>query len=293
MSELETFLASSQTRCEAHLKLLLNHSELAAEALKEAVAYSLLTGGKRVRPALVYAAAQACGGITEVSDNFACAVEAIHCYSLIHDDLPAMDNDDLRRGKPTNHKVYGDATAILAGDVLQSLAFQWLVLGASEEKSGIHVEAVAKLAAAASAMVAGQTLDIAATEKSLSLEALQTMHRNKTGALISVSLTLGALSAGANASQREALETYGRAIGLAFQVKDDILDVEADTATLGKQQGADAHHNKPTYVSLLGLQGAKSHASQLLEEATTALDGLQGKGNILKQLASYIINRQY
>ncbi len=288
---LQQFLVWSQTRIESKLSDLLQTQDFTSEHLKNAVSYSVLSGGKRVRPALVYGAAKACGGIPDFADNFAAAVEAIHCYSLIHDDLPAMDDDELRRGKPTNHIIHGEAMAILAGDLLQSLAFKWISQSDCDVK--LKVAALETLSEGAAAMVDGQALDIAATETAPSLEQLEIMHRNKTGALIVASLKLGGIANQVDDQTCRALKAYGESIGLAFQVKDDILDVEADTATLGKQQGADANQNKPTYVSLLGLDGAKNRADQLLEQALEALVQFDEQADVLRQLANYIVSRQY
>lgn len=288
---IETFLGWSRERCERKLNALLQAWGAPSGELREAVSYSLLAGGKRVRPALVYAAAQACGELNDSSDQFACAVEALHCYSLIHDDLPAMDNDELRRGKPTNHKVHGEAMAILAGDVLQSLAFGWLAQASAP--AGQIVAAQRVLAQGASRMVSGQALDIAAADTQQTLHELEIMHRNKTGALIEASLMLGGIASGADDRQLNALEHYGRAIGLAFQVKDDILDVEADTATLGKQQGADRSQNKPTYVSLLGLDRARLFAGELLDEARASLEDFDKRADSLRELAQYVVERPY
>lgn len=262
--------------------------------LTDAMRYSLLSDGKRIRPILVYATAQAVGTITRGTENCACAVEAIHAYSLIHDDLPAMDDDDLRRGKPTCHVKFGEATAILAGDALQCLAFEWLVHpeGLAADTA---IQAVRVLAEAAGArgMVLGQAIDLAAVNQPLTIDALEHMHNHKTGALIEASVVLGALSAAASPAAIAGLRKYARAIGLAFQVQDDILDVTSDTKTLGKTQGADVKHNKPTYVSLLGLDGAKQKADGLHRVALEALNGMNSNADPLRWLASYIVERKY
>ena len=257
------------------------------ERLREAMAYSLLNGGKRIRPILVLAAAKACGGITPFTWPAAAAVEYIHAYSLIHDDLPAMDDDELRRGKPSCHKAFDEATAILAGDALQCSAFECL---AAQSETLPMVAPLAK-AAGARGMVVGQAIDLGAVAQQLSLEQLSHMHKHKTGALIELSVELGAMSAGASSVQLRALAEYADAVGLAFQVQDDILDVTADTQTLGKQQGADAANNKPTYVSLLGLDGARNKAQQLLGQALAALKILP-EPDLLAAIAHYIIARE-
>lgn len=260
--------------------------------LQQAMAYSLLNGGKRVRPILVYASAQASGDINPCTDCAAVALEAIHAYSLIHDDLPAMDDDDLRRGKATCHIAFDEATAILAGDALQTFAFE--VLFSAEVPDELLRTMLLTLlqASGAQGMVAGQSIDLEAVDSDLNLSELETMHQLKTGALINASVRLGALSAQASTSQLSALQTYSSAIGLAFQVQDDILDVISDTQTLGKQQGADAAMSKPTYVSLLGLEAAQQKAQQLYEEAIDALSSFDSKAEHLRNMAAYIINRR-
>jgi geranylgeranyl diphosphate synthase, type II len=266
--------------------------------LLNAMKYSLFNGGKRVRPVLVYACAEAISDIrqstTTVSDYAAMAIEAIHAYSLIHDDLPAMDDDDLRRGKPTCHIAFGEATAILAGDALQAFAFN-ILCEAVEADPSIQLQMIHTLshASGANGMVGGQSIDLASVEQTLTLNQLETMHRLKTGALISASTRLGALSTGiASEAQLRALHEYANAIGLAFQVQDDILDVTSDTHTLGKQQGADAALNKPTYISLLGVDAAQKKAKALHEQALDALSGFDYRADNLRHLSAYIINRR-
>jgi len=261
--------------------------------LRAAMRYSLFNGGKRVRPTLAYAAALAIKPQVDLVqiDPIACALECLHSYSLVHDDLPAMDDDDLRRGKPTCHIAFNEATAILAGDGLQTLAFE-LLLG-TRLPAETKVQLIARLAAASGAdgMVLGQAIDLAAVDQRLNLAQLENMHRHKTGALIRASVAMGALAAGATIPQLAALDEYAAAIGLAFQVQDDILDVTADTATLGKQQGADIARNKPTYVSLLGLETAQSKASELHNQALASLATFGESAERLRQLADYIIHR--
>jgi len=290
----EKFLTSSQQRCNNLLAKLVAEQAIPSTKLDEALRYSLLSGGKRIRPALVYAAASAIGEINPCSDYFACALEALHCYSLIHDDLPAMDDDALRRGQPTCHKVFGEAHAILAGDALQGLAFEWVAKApASQRNENLRALVILANAAGPRGMVGGQALDIEAQGGNMSLEALEAMQQRKTGALIQASLALGGLSNGADEAQLACLEQFARAIGLAFQVQDDILDVEMDTKTLGKQQGADAERHKPTYVSLLGLEGAKSKCQSLMNSAMASLLPLEEKAAHLRQLAEYIVNRNH
>lgn len=261
--------------------------------LRSAMRYSLFNGGKRVRPILAYAAALAVRPDTQLAliDPIAAALECLHSYSLVHDDLPAMDDDDLRRGKPTCHIAFTEATAILAGDGLQTLAFD--LLTKTDFSAAIQINLIRQLAkgSGAEGMVLGQAIDLAAVDHQLDLPQLETMHRHKTGALIRASVAMGAISAGADEQQLAALDDYAGAIGLAFQVQDDILDVTGDTATIGKQQGADIARNKPTYVSLLGLDAAKAKADELHHQALLALANFGESATPLRQLASYIVQR--
>ena len=224
----------------------------------------------------------------------AAAVECIHAYSLVHDDLPAMDNDDLRRGMPTCHKAFNEATAILAGDALQALAFESLA-GIDDLDTTVVLKMVRRLAAAAGGggMVAGQSMDLAAVKQQLALHELERMHNYKTGALIAVSVYLGAAAAMASEEQHQALDIYAQAIGLAFQVQDDILDATADTVILGKRQGADKVLDKPTYVSLLGLDKANEKTHALYEQSLEAISEFDGRADYLRQLSNYIVNRTY
>jgi len=265
------------------------------EDFSPATRYPLANGGKRIRPCLLYAAANAVAdspGLAAALDQLACAVELIHTYSLIHDDLPAMDDDDLRRGRPTLHKAYGEATAILVGDGLQASAFE-LIADAPGINSETKISLVRVLARSSGlhGMVGGQYIDITSTGKQLSLEQLRAMHALKTGALIRASLAMGGIAAGANDRQLAALDAYGSHIGLAFQVVDDILDVEGDTETLGKTQGKDGDADKPTYVQLMGLAGAKKEAQQLLQSALDALGEFGESAGHLRELAHFIVDR--
>ncbi len=291
--ELEAYARACRERVDAALDQLLPTNSGAR--LLEAMRYSLFSGGKRVRPLLVYAAAEALGRPADPAlDTLACALEAIHAYSLVHDDLPAMDDDDLRRGQPTCHIAFGEATAILCGDALQALAFE-LLAEAPHIDSTCKVELVRLLASAAGAdgMVMGQARDLEAVDRELDLVLLEAIHRLKTGALIRAAVAMGARVAGADPGQLAALDRYAAAVGLAFQVQDDILDVVTDTATLGKQQGADSARNKPTYVSLLGLDAAREHLQRLHEEALTALEGFGTEAERLRQLSAYVVQRGY
>jgi geranylgeranyl diphosphate synthase type II len=289
------FLNTCQQRVDQQLKTLLPVDDGPASQLFAALRYSVFNGGKRIRPVLAYAAAHALGGINWDTDRVAAAVELVHAYSLIHDDLPAMDDDDLRRGKPTCHIAFDEATAILAGDALQTLAFEQLTtLQDTSPETTLHIIASLAKAAGAQGMVAGQAIDIAAVNGTLTLEELEHMHRQKTGAMIVASITMGALSTGnVTEQQLSALINYGEAIGLAFQVQDDILDVTANTSMLGKQQGADQAMNKPTYTSLLSLDGAKEKAIQLQKDAVDALSDFDQNADQLRAIADYIVNRNY
>ncbi len=255
--------------------------------------YSALNGGKRVRATLVFAAAQAISEKPAPSiEHIACAVELIHAYSLVHDDLPAMDNDSLRRGQPTCHIAFDEATAILVGDALQTLAFECLAM--ADIGSEQRCESILTLtrASGAAGMVAGQDMDLAAEGKQISLQELESLHRHKTGALIRASVQLGAIATAATAEQKIALDSYAAAIGLAFQVQDDILDIESSTEELGKQQGADLALNKSTYPSLLGLENARQRAQHLYDDAIRALTLFDHRADPLRLLARYIIERK-
>jgi geranylgeranyl diphosphate synthase type II len=258
--------------------------------------YSVMNGGKRVRPLLAYAACEALGGEAEHANGAACAVELIHAYSLVHDDLPAMDDDDLRRGQPTTHKKFDEACAILAGDGLQSLAFSALLdprLNTADAETRLQMVSALALAAGPAGMVGGQAIDLGSVGLKLDQQALEYMHRHKTGALIEASVKLGALASGrAEKDQLKSLQAYAQAIGLAFQVQDDILDVESDTATLGKRQGADIARDKPTYPSLLGLDAAKGYAMELRDQALHALRPFDAAAEPLRDLARYIVDRR-
>jgi farnesyl diphosphate synthase len=262
--------------------------------LGQAMRYAVLDGGKRLRPLLVLAAAEAVGGNPHAALRAACAVELIHAYSLVHDDMPCMDNDVLRRGKPTVHVQFGQAQALLAGDALQALAFELLTPEGDDVPEALQARLCGLLARAAGAtgMAGGQAIDLASVGVRLSEDQLRQMHRLKTGALLQASVLMGAACGEVAAAQRQALGDYGAAIGLAFQVVDDILDVTADSATLGKTAGKDAAQDKPTYVSLLGLERSRAYARQLHTQALAALDasGLDDT-RALHALAEVVIHR--
>jgi farnesyl diphosphate synthase len=266
----------------------------APAGLGEAMRYAVLDGGKRLRPLLVLAASEAVGGNDEAALRAACAVELIHAYSLVHDDMPCMDNDVLRRGKPTVHVKYGQAQALLAGDALQALAFELLVPEGDAVPAPIQAALCRLLARAAghAGMAGGQAIDLASVGRSLTEGELREMHRRKTGALLQGSVAMGVACGRADAAAQTALARYGAAVGLAFQVVDDILDVTADSATLGKTAGKDAAQDKPTYVSLLGLERSSAYAQELLAEALQALaaSGLPDT-RALQALATMVVNR--
>ena len=272
-----------------------------APVLSQAMRYSVLDGGKRLRPLLVLAAAESVNASSEVIEKTtqaalraACAVELIHAYSLVHDDMPCMDNDILRRGKPTVHVKFGEAQALLAGDALQALAFELLTPSADVVNASVQANLCRLLALSAGChgMAGGQAIDLASVGKLLNIEELHTMHRLKTGALLQASVMMGAVCGAASVSALTGLQQYGAAIGLAFQVVDDILDVTADTATLGKTAGKDADQQKPTFVSLLGLEKSSEYADKLLQQALDALKstGLQNT-RALQSLAYMVVNR--
>ncbi len=296
VSEIHTGLSAhrdtSSARVEATLTALLDPATVVDARLDAAMHHGLLVGGKRLRPLLVYLAGQALGAEEDSLDAPAAAIELIHAYSLIHDDLPAMDDDDLRRGQPTVHKAFDEATAILAGDALQALAFE--VLAHTHHPRLAALVSTLATASGRQGMVAGQALDLAAVGGLPDVASLEYMHAHKTGALIEAAVRLGGLVAVEETDPRlEALARYARAIGLAFQIHDDVLDVTGDTATLGKTSGADAARAKPTYSSLLGLEGARDKARALVDEATAALAPLGERAAPLAELAEYMIARDH
>lgn len=264
--------------------------------LGEAMRYAVLDGGKRLRPLLVLAAAQSVQGLREAALRAACAVELIHAYSLVHDDMPCMDNDVLRRGKPTVHVQFGESRALLGGDALQALAFELLTPSELEVPAAMQAKLCRILAQAAGAhgMAGGQAIDLASVGKALNEKELRHMHSLKTGALLEASVAMGVACAAVPPSVQQALGRYATALGIAFQVVDDVLDVIADAATLGKTPGKDAASDKPTFVSLMGLDGARSYANDLLQQALKALDdsGLQDV-RALSALAHMVVSRSH
>lgn len=291
MPESSALLVVAQSRMPSLLAAFLDARNPLASRLFDAMRYAVMNGGKRVRPALAFGAAQAVGAAPDVAGTAAVAVELIHCYSLIHDDLPCMDDDDLRRGVPTCHKAFDEATALLAGDTLQALAFLALSEGAvPAEARALQLQV---LATAASDMAVGQALDLAGEGQSLDVSALEQIHRHKTGALIRASVALGAIAGGADLAARQALDTFADRLGLAFQVHDDVLDVIGDTGRIGKTAGADAALNKSTYPALLGLPAAQALAVSLHDEAVAALAPLGAAADPLRQLADFLVARDH
>lgn len=288
--------SAMQARIEQLLATAMPADNETPTTLHQAMRYAVLGGGKRVRALLAYAAGEFCGAPLENIDMPAAAVELIHAFSLVHDDMPCMDDDDLRRGKPSTHKQFGDATALLAGDALQSLAFELIAsdqlsIPAQQKVSILHCLA---FATGSRGMAGGQSIDLESTGIKLTQAQLAQMHALKTGALMHAATMMGAYSApNVDTKKYEAVDAYAKAIGLAFQVVDDILDTEADTATLGKTAGKDAEQDKSTYVTLLGLDTAKSLAQSLYQQALTSLDVYAQEADMLRNLASFITQRQF
>ena len=293
---LDDFLNHSQNRVQQYLNTAINQRR-ASGVLSQAMAYSAVRGGKRVRAALVYGTARACGVDHASLDPLAAAVEAMHAYSLIHDDLPAMDDDALRRGQPSCHIAFDEATAILAGDALQALAFELLASAQGPHMSAQQCLAMViclAQAAGAEGMVAGQMLDMAAAHDAVSLAQLERLHSLKTGALIVASIEIGALAQGqVSDEQRLHLRSYGQAIGLAFQVQDDILDIEGETFTLGKAQGSDLMNDKSTYPALLGMTAAKQRLLELHQQAQESVAEFGAAAQPLVWLADFIVTRKH
>ncbi len=291
-------LAATRAAINAALDLLAQFGPGCPPRLTEAIRYCLLAPGKRLRPTLVLWAAEACGCSSEAAMPAACAVEMIHTYSLVHDDLPAMDDDDLRRGRPTCHKVYGEANAILVGDALQALAFETIARGIKPAETALACVAALAEAAGAIALIGGQADDLAASVSEVSrlplqdeLTRLEAIHRRKTGAMFVVSMRLGGLVARAPQATQTALEDYGRKLGLAFQIADDLLDVTGSEAAAGKRVGKDSGHGKLTFPGLLGVEESRRRAERLIEEACRALEPLGNAAERLKALARFVLER--
>jgi geranylgeranyl pyrophosphate synthase len=289
-------MAQCHERLEKYLDATLPAAATHPAHLHEAMRYAVLSKGKRIRPTLVYAGGLAVGANEETLDAPASAIEFIHAYSLIHDDLPAMDDDDLRRGKPSCHCAFGEATAILAGDALQSLAFQVLANNTTTgvtDSTRLKMIKTLALASGSRGMAGGQAIDLAATGQVQNIAELEDMHIHKTGALIRASLVLGALNGtDTDSTQLEKLDHYAKCIGLAFQIRDDILDVEGEASTLGKNPGVDQSGEKSTYPALMGLEAARQRADELHSEAMDSLEGFDASADPLRLISLYIIERE-
>lgn len=288
-------VTACRVRIEGVLERALSLPDPGTGRLRDAMRYSVLGAGKRLRPTLVYLTGESLGAAAETLDVPAAAVELIHVYSLVHDDLPAMDDDDMRRGRPTCHRAFDEGTAVLVGDALQALAFDVLAnapMPHTSAQARLQMIQVLAHATGTGGMAGGQAIDLAAVGRTLSVADVENMHRRKTGALIECSVLLGALAANLTAGpQLEALRHFGSAVGLAFQIQDDILDVEGDPALLGKTTGADAALAKPTYPSTAGLDAARRRARELRDAAVAALSPLGERAAVLAQLADFVVNR--
>lgn len=289
----ESKLAEKRELIESFLKRYMENKEGVPGKIQKAMEYSLFAGGKRLRPILTLAGCEICGGKPLQAAPFACAVEMIHTYSLIHDDLPAMDNDDYRRGKPTNHKVFGEGIAVLAGDGLLNCAFE-LMLGVTPfDERCLRAARLIAEAGGREGMIGGQVLDLENEGKEMSLGDLKEMHKKKTGALICASLLSGALIGGCSGKELSSLRGFGENLGLAFQIQDDILDVIGEREVLGKDTGSDASKNKPTYVSIIGLDESRKMLESLTAEAKNCIEGFGDRALFLKQLTDYLMVREF
>jgi geranylgeranyl diphosphate synthase type II len=292
--DLKRYLLARQKEVDRALNRFLPKESVAPATIHKAMRYSLFAGGKRLRPILCLAAAEACGGKRDAALPYACAVECIHTYSLIHDDLPSMDNDDLRRGRPTCHKVFGDAIAILAGDALLTIAFEIATRATPVSRYDLRdVMREITDAAGSRKLIAGQVADLEAEGKNLSREQVRSIHENKTAALLTASVRLGAMAANAGAKQLAAVTAFGRSLGLAFQVIDDILDVTQTSEKLGKSAGKDLAAKKATYPAVFGMEKSRSEARRLTARAHSALESLGEKSAVLRALADYLLAREY
>lgn len=289
---LQSFLNDTKQIIDERLPHFIDLLE-APESLKESMTYSLKAGGKRIRPVLLLAVLKGFGQPIEKGIETACAVEMVHTYSLIHDDLPAMDDDDVRRGKPTNHKVFGEAAAILAGDALLTYSFQLIASISENPVTTVSLIHEFSRAAGAEGMVGGQISDMEGENKELSVEQLEHIHHHKTGDLMVFSVVAGAILAGASERDQASLRRFGRELGLLFQIKDDILDIEGDAEAIGKPVGSDAGNNKGTYPSILGMQGAKERLEAHLNLALSALEEVEMDHSLLVELTQYVANRNH
>lgn len=292
--DLKAYLQSRQKRIDRALDRYLPKEKTRPVTIHRAMRYSLFAGGKRLRPILSLAAAEACGGKIETALPLACAMECIHTYSLVHDDLPSMDNDDFRRGRPTCHKVFGDGMAVLAGDALLTVAFEIVARAKSTRRYGMPV-LLREIAVAAGSrkLIAGQVADLEAEGKKSNRAQLRYIHENKTAAMLTTSVRLGAMSANADARKLAAITRFGRALGLAFQVIDDILDVTQTTEKLGKSAGKDVAAQKATYPAVIGLDQSRAEARRLTRQAHGSLSIFGDKADTLRELANYLLEREY
>ena len=292
--DLRDYLKKRQRAVEKALDLYLPKATTKPSTIHRAMRYSLFAGGKRLRPVLTLAAAEACGGKVENALPLACAIECIHTYSLVHDDLPSMDNDDFRRGRPTCHKVFGEGIAVLAGDALLTSAFEMVASSKPTRRYDIArlLKEVA-VAAGSQKLIAGQVADLEAEGKKVNRAQLRYIHENKTAAILTTSVRLGAMSANANPKQLSAITTFGNALGLAFQVVDDILDVTQTSEKLGKSAGKDIAAQKATYPAVIGIEKSRLEAKALTRRAHGALKVFGEKGKALRELASYLLERDY
>jgi geranylgeranyl diphosphate synthase type II len=294
MSDLKTYITERCALIDTALHRFIPSEVTSPATIHKAMRHSMFAGGKRLRPILCLAAAEACGGEIEVAMPAACAVECLHTYTLIHDDLPCMDDDDFRRGVPTCHKVYGDGIAVLAGDALQALAFQLLAQVPSNANYNVgHFVSELAITSGSLHLIGGQVMDLEGEGKKLPLADLRYVHESKTAALLTTSIKLGGMCVGASPEQVRALHTFGWDTGLAFQIIDDILDVTQTTEKLGKSAGKDLTSEKSTYPALLGLQASRDEAHRLTNEAMQALDVFGDKADALRQLAEHLLNRDY
>jgi geranylgeranyl diphosphate synthase type II len=291
---LKTYIASRQKTIDRALNRFLPKENTRPATIHKAMRYSLFAGGKRLRPILCLAAAEACGGRTDQALPLACAIECIHTYSLVHDDLPSMDNDDFRRGRPTCHKVFGDGIAVLAGDALLTIAFEIISRAKAPPRydTSILLREVA-VAAGSQKLIAGQVADLEAEGKNAGRAELRYIHENKTAAILTTAVRLGAMSANASAKQLTAITDFGRSLGLAFQIIDDILDVTQTSERLGKSAGKDVAAKKATYPAVIGLEKSRAEARRLTCKAHSALSIFRAKGNALRALANYLLEREY
>jgi geranylgeranyl diphosphate synthase type II len=295
MDSLEVYLHQQQQRVEKALDQWLPALDQYPPGLMDAMRYSVFAGGKRLRPTLMLAAAECVGGDSDAVLPAACALECLHTYSMIHDDLPAMDDDDYRRGKPTNHIIYGEAMAILAGDALLTFAFEIVSSPALADRFSadvlLQVSRCMANAAGSAGMIGGQVVDIISEGQKVDLPVVEYIHRHKTAALIEVSTTIGGLLGGGRPDQVEALRTFGHQVGWAFQITDDILDVEGNAETLGKAVGRDAELDKATYPAVLGVEASRQRALELMQAGMTALSMFGARAEPLRQIATYIVSR--